>query len=156
MRRPVAAVLPLVLGAALLSACAPEAPGGGEALPPADAPPEAPAPEMPAAAPFDQPFALMGTEPFWRLDIVGQTATLTRPDHPDLTAANAGLATVADGAVWTAQAGDVSVIATIKAGQCSDGMSDRVYPYTAEVRLGAETLKGCAISKADFDKLPPA
>jgi len=144
--------LPLALCAALMTACSPEAPGGGEALPPADAPPETP----PAAAPFDQPFALLGTEPFWRLDAAGQTLTLTRPDTPPLTAGNAGLATVADGAVWTGQAGDVSVIATVKAGQCSDGMSDRVYPYTAEVRLGAETLKGCAISQADFDKLPPA
>ena len=28
--------------------------------------------------------------------------------------------------------------------ECSDGMSDTVYPYTAEVELDGKQLKGCA------------
>ena len=27
---------------------------------------------------------------------------------------------------------------------CSDGMSDRAYPFTATLKLGEETRKGCA------------
>ena len=32
---------------------------------------------------------------------------------------------------------------------CSDGMSDRTYPLTARVEIGAEVLNGCAAS-VDF------
>lgn len=40
------------------------------------------------------------------------------------------------------QALNVTLIAT----ECSDGMSDRTYPLTARVEIGADTLTGCAAS----------
>ena len=39
---------------------------------------------------------------------------------------------------------NVMLIAT----ECSDGMSDRVYPLTARVEIGDDTLTGCAASKS--------
>ena len=33
---------------------------------------------------------------------------------------------------------------------CSDGMSDRAYPFTATVLLAGETLRGCAIPEAQW------
>jgi len=33
----------------------------------------------------------------------------------------------------------------------SGGMSDRLYPLTAKVGIGGETLSGCAISQAAID-----
>jgi uncharacterized membrane protein len=54
--------------------------------------------------------------------------------------------------------GDVTVFAggqgagglrlTLRKAACSDGMSDRSYPLTAEVEAGGKTLKGCAAPSA--------
>jgi uncharacterized membrane protein len=35
----------------------------------------------------------------------------------------------------------------ITPGVCSDGMSDRTYPFVATLRLGDETRNGCAWSE---------
>jgi uncharacterized membrane protein len=43
---------------------------------------------------------------------------------------------------------------TLRATECSDGMSDRVYPLEAEILYKGETLKGCANSEACLDALP--
>lgn len=140
MRRIVA----LSAVAFLLAACSPEAPGGGEAQPPADAPAPAPAPAADPGAAFKVDFSARGNEPFWRVDIKGTNIVLTRPDAPAATAANAGLAATANQAIWTAQAGATPVTVTVTAGDCSDGMSDLKYAYSAQVVWGGETLKGCA------------
>lgn len=153
MRRIVA----LSAAAFLMSACAPEAPGGGEAAPPADAPAPEPAPP-PAADPgaeFKVDFSVAGNEPFWRIDIKGQTLTLVGPwaenVDPDV-ATNAGLAATADSAIWTAQAGTTPVVVKVTRGECSDGMSDAKYLYSAEVTWGSETLKGCGFPTAQQPK----
>lgn len=161
--RPIAFVL-LTAGLLGLAACSPEAPGGGEAVPPADAPPAAaqapgepqPTTSVDPAAPFRQDFALLGTEPFWRLDVKGQTLVLTRPDSPPLTATGAVLAASSGKAVWTAESATPPVVASLSAETCSDGMSDRVYPYKAEVKVGDLVLTGCGISAEELAKAPPA
>jgi uncharacterized membrane protein len=164
---PVASLI--LASALLLTACEPEAPGGGEALPPADAPagsevlpPSAESPGQPQpttaidpAAPFRRDFVLKGTEPFWNLDVKDGALILTRPDEPQLRAPKAGLAASSGKAIWTAQAIETTIIATVSAGQCSDGMSDRTYPYRAEVKVGADLiLKGCGIAAEDYATLP--
>ncbi|MFZ5669595.1 MAG: hypothetical protein ACOY4K_08875 [Pseudomonadota bacterium] len=143
--RPIAA---LSVASLLLAACQPQAPGGGEAAPPADAP-------APAAVPADfaGAFSAVGNEPFWRIDIKGTDVVLTRPGEtgPDpvtVTATNAGLAATADAATWTAQAGATSVVVKVARAECSDGMSDARYDYSAEVVWGAETLRGCGFPTA--------
>lgn len=159
--RPIAFAV-LTASVLALAACSPEAPGGGEAVPPADAPPPAaqapgepqPTTSVDPAAPFRQDFALIGTEPFWRLDVKGTTLVLTRPDEPAVTATGAVLAASSGKAVWTAEAATPPVVASLSAGTCSDGMSDRVYPYTAEVKVGDLVLKGCGISTEELARLP--
>jgi len=145
------AIVALSISAALLAACnQAEAPGGADAPPPADAPVAAETPGVSepvtvAAAPaeFQADFSARGTEPFWRIDIKGGEIKLTRPGAPDLTATNAGLAALDGRAVWTAQDGQTAVVVTLVKGDCSDGMSDLKYPYTAEAKVGDLTLKGC-------------
>ena len=44
---------------------------------------------------------------------------------------------------------------TLIAQTCSDGMSNRTYPLTAEVNLGDEVLKGCATPTANLEKDKP-
>lgn len=137
MRLSIAAVLaPLALA---LSACDPRAADSpGAATPPADAPAQS------RSAAFDGDFRLIGTEPFWGLDIEGDQLALTRPDAPDLVAPRP--APVMDGpsAVWTS--GSLTVTLTPEA--CSDGMSDRTYAYTATVKAGDVSLSGCGDAEA--------
>lgn len=139
-------IVTLTAAAFLLAACQPEAPGGGEAAPPADAP--APAPAVDPAAEFKVDFSARGNEPFWRIDIKGSDIVLTRPDAPATTATNAGLAATDGQATWTAQAGATAVMVSVTRGDCSDGMSDLKYGYTAQVTWGDETLKGCGFATA--------
>jgi len=138
------------VSALLLTGCGPsEAPGGADAPPPADAPaaapiaPAEPAAPTPAPSEFETDFGARGTEPFWGADIKGGQIKITGVDRPELVATNAGLAALGDRAVWTAQAGKTAVVVTLVKGECSDGMSDLKYPYSAEVKVGDEVLKGC-------------
>lgn len=141
-------IIALSTAALLLAACQPQAPGGGDAQPPADAPAATPAPAADPGAAFKVDFSASGTEPFWRVDIKGTDIVLTRPDAPAVTATNAGLAATDAAATWTAQAGAAAVTVTVTAGECSDGMSDLKYSYTAQVVWGGETLKGCGFPTA--------
>lgn len=127
------------------------------ATPPAEKAPAMPSPkaELPAAPPKAQAdyradLNLTGTEPFWGVQIRKDRITLQRPDHPDVTTRNPGVSINGEVATWNA--GEMTI--TLKPAQCSDGMSDRQYPYAAEVKVGNEMLKGCAVNAKGFPRTP--
>ena len=134
----------LLASALLLAACEQSHDGQEGAGPPADAPAPAPAP----VATYPADLNLNGTEPFWAVKIRGTGIALTRPDAPERDFANAAKAEANGEATWTANDAGGSIVVKLSAGSCSDGMSDKTYPYSAVVTLGAETLKGCG-------ELPP-
>lgn len=135
------AVLPL------LAACQPQAPDGSPAPPPAEAKP--PAGNMD----ISQPITALGTEPFWSVKVEGTTLTLTRPDAPPVAFTAPGAAIQSGRATWVAKADDgAQLTLTIYASECSDGMSDRVYPWAAEVAVLNQDLRGCAVKTAE---MPP-
>ncbi len=140
----------LVIAAALAAAACdgPRPPAQPVTPPPApSAPtPPAPPPAPPRPAAVDA-FDAVGTEPFWALSVRPEWITFSGLDRTTLSWPNPGVRWQGRRRTWTARsvAGEISV--AIEPGDCSDGMSDRTYPYAAEVRLGAEVLKGCA-SKA--------
>lgn len=116
-------------------------------------PPKASLPATPpkAAADYQSDLNLTGTEPFWGVQIRKDRITLTRPDHPDVTMPNPGVSVSGETASW--DAGQMTI--TLKPQRwCLDGMSDRQYPYAAEVKLGAEVLKGCAYNPAKTPRMP--
>jgi uncharacterized membrane protein len=147
----------LTLAMLALAACQPQDPDGKAAEAPADAPAAAsaatPAPSS-SGMDISQPIRALGTEPFWALDITGGTKfKLSRPDHPDLLAEAPGSAMSPGGATWVARGAEgEQLTVTLKMGQCSDGMSDRKYPMSAEVVLLNETLKGCAVKTAEMPR----
>ncbi len=132
MRLYIAAVLaPLTL---TLAACDPRAHDSpGAATPPADAPAERP------AAAFDGEFQLVGTEPFWGVSIKGSRIVLDRPEDPDIVAPRTTPIMEGASAVWTSE----TLTVRLTPGDCSDGMSDRDYAYTAKVKVGDVNLEGC-------------
>ncbi|MET4133436.1 putative membrane protein [Porphyrobacter sp. MBR-155] len=102
-----------------------------------------PAGETFAAVAPDEVITLTGTEPFWGVRISGGQANYANPDHPEgydfaveRFAGNNGL-----GFSGTMEGAAVTI--TLTPGACSDGMSDRTYPYVATIALGDETLRGC-------------
>ena len=123
------------VAALALVACQPQAPDERPA----------PAPAAPATSDFSQPMTARGNEPFWSLSLDGTHLTLTRPDHPDLVAETPGAAIQPGRATWIARSADgQQLTVSLYVSECSDGMSDRRYPMTAEVVLRNEALRGCA------------
>lgn len=117
-----------------------------------NAPKPAPAPETSAelgGVDLSRPVRVLGTEPFWSVEITPDALIYTRMDQPEQRAPNRGVTVQGTVATFTTttslnQPLNVSLIAT----ECSDGMSDRTYPLTARVEIGDQTLNGCAASTA--------
>ena len=148
--------LTLILGAswlaplALLAACAP----------PADEQAKGPAgdqPRQPAALPngsqseslIPAQFKALGTEPFWAITATGSGTNWTlRYSTPENTEGT--IIAVEDEAVQprlrriSGTLDDRPITIELVVGQCSDGMSDREYPYTVQVELPDRTVEGCA------------
>ena len=103
---------------------------------------------------FSQPLDARGTEPFWALTIRGTTLTLTRAGQPTLVAVAPGAVIQPSQAAWTGKTADGRELkVTLYGSACSDGMSDRRYPYSAEVGVPGETsLNGCADTTAALAK----
>lgn len=86
---------------------------------------------------------LLGTEPFWNLTVEGDTGLWSTPENQPGArialrrfAGNGGLS-------FSGEVGGEPFTATLTPGQCSDGMSDRTFPYVATIALGGETFEGC-------------
>ena len=92
---------------------------------------------------------LLGTEPFWGLEIkpAGEdqyTARFTHPEDIDGSEFAAVRFAGNNGLGFSGRLDERDVQAALTPGDCSDGMSDNTYPFTATVALGDATLFGCA------------
>lgn len=92
----------------------------------------------------DETIHFTGTEPFWGGRSAGGRLTYSTPENIDgqtisveRFAGNNGLSLAGelDGAAF-----DLAVTP----GECSDGMSDRTYPFVATLKIGEEMRFGCA------------
>ena len=143
MRSTLPAATPVLALVLALAACGPSA-EEPEAAPPA---PE-PAPTL-AGVDLSQPVRALGTEPFWAVDLTGRELVYSGADRPERRAPQPKPAMQGTVAVYeaTTSAG-TPLSVTLAATECSDGMSDRTYPLAAIVKVGEETLNGCAASTA--------
>lgn len=131
------------VSALALSACTSET--GEPAEPP---PPPEPAPVL-AGVDLTKPVRVLGTEPFWAIELTGTELVYSGVDRPEQRAPQPKpviQGTVATYDTTTASGTDISIM--LAATECSDGMSDRTYPLTARVKVGEESLSGCAASTA--------
>lgn len=94
----------------------------------------------------DEVVILGGTEPFWGAKISGETVLYTTPPNLDGTMGDVTRFAGNGGLSYSGTLGDTAFHAMVTPGECSDGMSDRTYPFTATVRLGEELLTGCGHS----------
>ena len=93
-----------------------------------------------------EPLRALGTEPFWALDIDSTGLRFTTPEDTSgmRFPPNAPTPVAGDTLVWMAETEMTAIHVRIWREQCSDGMSDRAYPYTAIVRVAGTTYRGCA------------
>ena len=127
----------------LLAACSPE-----PETPAETAPTPEPAPTL-AGVDLSRPVRLLGTEPFWGIDLTGTEIVYSGADRAEQRGPQPKptvQGTVAT--LETTTAAGTPIAITLTATECSDGMSDRTYPLTALVKVGGESLMGCAASTA--------
>ena len=93
-------------------------------------------------------FQALGTEPFWSLEVLDGKLLYTSPEHPTAVAIEAHMTAIGKhgdgGLMWEGLMDGKPVTLTIREGQCSDGMSDTVYPYKSTFTWGDRTEQGCA------------
>ena len=89
-----------------------------------------------------------GTEPFWGGEVTGGTLIYSTPETPDGHAFEVQRFPGRNGVSWTGTMDGREFTLAVTPGQCSDGMSDRTYPYFAMLDLGEEDREGCAWTDA--------
>jgi len=100
----------------------------------------------------DAEISLIGTEPFWGIDIApgpkssGYLAVYASPENVDGQSFTLVRFAGNNGLGFSGELDGRPVQIAITPGDCSDAMSDRTYPYTATVKLGDITLRGCGYS----------
>jgi uncharacterized membrane protein len=106
---------------------------------------EAPAEEVRPydGLPEDETLRFTGTEPFWGGQVTGRTLRYETPENPSGETIEverfAGRGGVSFSGRLAGQAFDMTVTPL----SCSDGMSDRTYPFTVTLKIGDETRNGC-------------
>lgn len=148
--RPLA--LPLAAACALLPACTPDAvdaPAAGEtatavgAAVPGDGDDTAPY----SGIAEDEVLRFTGTEPFWGGEVSGSTLTYSTPENIDGTVIEVERFAGRGGIAFSGVLDGATFEMTVTPLECSDGMSDRTYPFTVALEIGEETRNGCAWSE---------
>lgn len=100
-----------------------------------------------AVAP-DEVVSLTGTEPFWNVRIENGEALWTSPENAQGTRFAVSRFAGNNGLGFSGDMAGQAITMTLTPGQCSDGMSDRVFPFVATIALGEETLRGCGYTES--------
>ncbi|QDH35866.1 hypothetical protein [Porphyrobacter sp. YT40] len=95
-----------------------------------------------AVAP-DDTVTMTGTEPFWSLKVTSGEGLWTTPDNQPGTRFAAQRFAGNGGLGFSGTLDGKPLTATLTPGECSDGMSDRRFPFVATIALGGETWEGC-------------
>lgn len=160
MRYGSVAMLVLALGAAGCGKNAdpapisPETPAAAETTAPATPvaaparPASSPATSSPASsapapvAPAD--LHALGTEPFWNARIGAAGLTYSTPEDQAGRKLPVERRDTAIGAVFSGTLNGQPLLLTVTKRICSDGMSDREYPFAAVLTIGTQRRMGCA------------
>lgn len=87
---------------------------------------------------------LSGTEPFWNATVQGAELTYTTPENLSGTTTQVTRFAGNGGLSFAGTLDGQELSALVTPGECSDGMSEAIYPFTATVQLGDALLTGCA------------
>lgn len=85
-----------------------------------------------------------GTEPFWSGDVAGMRFTYKTPDNPEGEVVQVSRFAGRGGLSFSGQLAAGAMTLAITPGTCTDGMSDRTYPFIATLEIGGDVRQGCA------------
>lgn len=125
--------------AVLIAACTSPPPPSPPPSPSSPRPPPSPAPDAPKSA-----YRVVGTEPFWGVQVDGDRLLFTTVDDPAGKRLQAPPKPRPDGVRYAGSDGTTAFALDLQRGTCSDGMSDKAYTYTARFRFGGIDYAGCA------------
>ncbi len=91
---------------------------------------------VPAAA--DESYRALGTEPFWSIVIANGRMTYDSPEGGFSVPTSRGQE-LGDGRIWETR----RITLQSSNQECSDGMSDNLYPQTVRAMVDGRTLNGC-------------
>jgi len=94
---------------------------------------------------FPLSFRALGTEPFWAIHVSDGRLRYMTPDDPQGQVLEYSREqTSRDAIALRATLNEKELLLSGRIGECSDGMSDRSYPFTISLRIGDEMRHGCA------------
>jgi uncharacterized membrane protein len=135
----------------LLAACQPEASGGTATgnIPSGDSNPY-------DGIAVDETLQFTGTEPFWGGQVTHGTLTYKTPE--DLAGQTIAVERFAGrgGLSFDGTLEGKPFIMTATPSPCSDGMSDRTYPFAVTLKIGEETRNGCGWTDQHPFEGPPS
>ncbi len=85
-----------------------------------------------------------GTEPFWGGEVKGKTLRWTTPEKPQGETVTVSRFAGRGGLSYSGAIDGTPFTMAITPGACSDGMSDRRYPFVVTLQLGEQARSGCA------------
>lgn len=146
--------VPCLVAALLLCACTAPAPEGEDAPAAAETTPAEVEsttrpleidPVVDTEGGFPANFRALGTEPFWAIHVSDGRLRYMTPDDPQgQTLEYTREQTERDEIAITALLGEQELVLSGRIAECSDGMSERIYPFSVTLRLGSQTMQGCA------------
>jgi uncharacterized membrane protein len=86
----------------------------------------------------------LGTEPFWNARIDGTRLTYTTPEDQEGQSTAVTRHDLATGTQFAGKLGGAALLVEVSRKACSDGMSDRTFPFEVVLTLGADRREGCA------------
>jgi len=93
---------------------------------------------------FPQALKGLGTEPFWSVEVGGGQLAWSSMETPDPRRAAISRQERDGVLVVTGVLDGRSVRGEFRKAACSDGMSDRRYPFALSLSIGQERFSGCA------------
>ncbi|AKH44060.1 putative membrane protein [Altererythrobacter atlanticus] len=92
----------------------------------------------------DEVVYFTGTEPFWNGEVSDGRLTYSTPEDMEGTVIRVDRFAGRNGVSFTGRLADQDFVLAVTPGECSDGMSDRTYPYVATLMVRGEDRAGCA------------
>ncbi|WP_347303147.1 hypothetical protein V5740_00535 [Croceibacterium sp. TMG7-5b_MA50] len=90
----------------------------------------------------------IGTEPFWGGEVSRAGLRFSDIDDQQGRTVAATFFRGRGGASWSGELDGAPFTLLASEGECSDGMSDRTYPYSVTVERGEQLLSGCGWTEA--------
>lgn len=85
-----------------------------------------------------------GTEPFWGGEATGTALLYTTPEKPEGETVTVKRFAGRGGMSLSGELGGQPFDMAVAMGECSDGMSDRTYPFAVTLSVKGEMRSGCA------------